>query len=108
MQSNFIEPATEFQVETIPLKQLYEMYKTNRIQPYAAWLQRLKQESKWSAKDWLKARSYLYRLFSSGQTSKSMYTVVRIDTLLNRLNELNQNLHNMNIKKCINTYYRIH
>ncbi len=79
------------------------MYKTNRIQPYAAWLQRLKQESKWSAKDWLKARSYLYRLFSSGQTSKSMYTVVRIDTLLNRLNELNQNLHNMNIKNKIFT-----
>ncbi len=69
------------------LRQLYELYDSKEIQPYSIWLQRLKQESKWSAQDWLKARSYLYRLLSSGKTSKTQFTVVAIDLLILRLKD---------------------
>ena len=84
---NQIEAATGFKIYQKKLRELYELYSSGEIQPYSVWLQRLKQESKWSAGDWVKARSYLYRLFSSGKTSKTMFTVVDIDLLIRRLTE---------------------
>ena len=84
---DYIEPISGFQTTTIPLIKLYDKYVAKEIRVYSVWLQRLKQESKWSATDWLKARSYLYRLLSSGNTSKSIFTVVRIELLIQRLEE---------------------
>ena len=87
MNEHYIEPISGFETKTLTLFNLYERYKSKQIQPYSVWLQRLKQESKWSAKDWFKARSYLFRLFSSGKTSKSIFTVVKIQLLIQRLND---------------------
>ena len=87
MQDNYIQATSGFQPNSISLKKLYEMYVSKEIQCYAVWLQRLKQESKWSKDEWSKARSYLYRVFSSGKTSKSIFTVVRIELLIARLQE---------------------
>ena len=84
---NYIEAATGFTIKQITLKELYDLYNHVEIQPYSVWLQRLKQESKWSASDWVKARSYLYRLFSSGKTSKTMFTVVDINLLIQKLTD---------------------
>ena len=96
--SNYIEPISGFQTTSLTLFDLYERYKSGQIQPYSVWLQRLKQESKWSAKDWAKARSYLFRLISSGETSKSIFTVVDIKLLIERLNEQINYLSPENIK----------
>ena len=87
MQDNYIQATSGFQPNSISLKKLYEMYVSKEIQTYAVWLQRLKQESKWSKNEWLKARSYLYRLFASGKKSKSIFTVVKIELLIARLQE---------------------
>ena len=96
--SNYIEPISGFNPISIKLFDLYEKYKSGEIQPYSVWLQRLKQESKWSAKDWFKARSYLFRLISSGETSKSIFTVVNIKLLIERLEEQINYLSPENIK----------
>ena len=96
--SNYIEPISGFQPTSIRLFDLYEKYKSGEIQPYSVWLQRLKQESKWSAKDWFKARSYLFRLISSGKNSKSIFTVVNIKLLIVRLDEQINHLSPENVK----------
>mgnify|MGYP003625464690 FL=1 len=87
MQANHIQATSGFSPQTIPLIELYQKYVSKEIQTYAVWLQRLKQESKWSKNDWFKARSYLYRLFSSGKESKSTFTVVKIELLIARLQD---------------------
>ena len=87
MQNNYIEATSGFTPQSIAIRKLYDKYVSKEIQTYAVWLQRLKQESKWSKNEWLKARSYLYRVFSSGKTSKSIFTVVRIELLIARLQE---------------------
>ena len=71
-QENYIEASAGFKPTKISLKKLYDKYKSDKdgyaeIMVYSVWLQRLKQESKWKMNEWLKARSYLYRLFSSGE-----------------------------------------
>ena len=91
-QENYIEASAGFKPNQIPLKKLYDKYKSDKdgyaeIMVYSVWLQRLKQESKWKMNEWLKARSYLYRLFSSGEESKTTFTVVAIDLLIIRLKE---------------------
>ena len=96
--TNYIEPISGFQTTSLTLFDLYERYKSEQIQPYSVWLQRLKQESKWSAKDWFKARSYLFRLISSGETSKSIFTVVDIKLLIARLEEQISTLSPENVK----------
>ena len=96
--TNYIEPISGFHPISIKLFDLYEKYKSGEIQPYSVWLQRLKQESKWSAKDWFKARSYLFRLISSGETSKSIFTVVDIKLLIARLEEQISTLSPENVK----------
>ena len=96
--TNYIEPISGFQTTSLTLFDLYERYKSGQIQPYSVWLQRLKQESKWSAKDWFKARSYLFRLISSGETSKSIFTVVDIKLLIARLEEQISTLSPENVK----------
>ena len=82
-----IKPVSGYTVVKITLRNLFNKFDNGEIRPYAVWLQRLKQESKWAAKDWQKARSYLYRLFVSGKNSKSNFTVVKIELLLQKLNE---------------------
>ena len=91
-QENYIEASAGFTPARLTLKELYDKYKSDddgyaEIMAYTVWLQRLKQESKWKKNEWLKARSYLYRLFSSGKHSKTAFTVVMIDLLIIRLNE---------------------
>ena len=87
MQNNYIEATSGFTPKAVSIRKLYDKYVSKEIQCYAVWLQRLKQESKWSKDEWSKARSYLYRVFSSGKTSKSIFTVVRIELLIARLQE---------------------
>jgi len=94
---NYIEAATGFKIYPMTLRQLYELYNNKEIQPYSVWLQRLKQKSKWSAGNWLKARSYLYRLFSSGPTSKTMFTVVDINLLIQKLQDQTESFSVENI-----------
>ena len=91
-QKNYIQASAGFVPQEITLKELYDKFKSDddgcaEIMVYSVWLQRLKQESKWKMNDWLKARSYLYRLFSSGKHSKTAFTVVLIDLLIMRLKE---------------------
>ena len=98
-----IKPVSGYTVMKVTLRDLFDKFDNGEIRPYAVWLQRLKQESKWAAKDWQKARSYLYRLFVSGKSSKSTFTVVKIDLLLQKLNErvVKNSLSKDNIQKSI-------
>jgi hypothetical protein len=82
-----IQPCTGYQIQTKSLSEMKDMYISKELNTYDVWLQRLKQTAKWQKDDWYKARSYLFRLFTSGSISKSIFTVVDINLLINKIEE---------------------
>jgi len=82
-----ILPCTGYTISTKNLSEIKDLYLNGKLDTYDVWLQRLKQEDKWSKNDWEKSRSYLYRLFTSGPVTKSIFTVVDIDLLIERIEE---------------------
>jgi len=82
-----IQPCTGFNIQTKTLSELKDMYISKELDTYDVWLQRLKQSAKWAKDDWHKTRSYLFRLFTSGPVSKSIFTVVDINLLISKIEE---------------------
>ena len=77
-----IQPSTGYNISTKSLTKIVNMYINGELDTYDVWLQRLKQQYKWEADNWDKARSYLFRLFTSGHYTKSSYTAVDIKMLI--------------------------
>jgi hypothetical protein len=82
-----IQPYTGYDISTKKLSEIKDMYSIGELDTYSVWLQRLKQHDKWSKRDWEKSRSYLFRLFTSGSITKSIFTVVDINLLINKIQE---------------------
>ena len=80
-----IEPCTGYIVQTKTLTEINDLFNSGKLDTYSVWLQRLKQKDKWAKNDWEKARSYLFRLLTSGSCSKSIFTVVDIDMLIDTI-----------------------
>ena len=69
-----IQPCTGYKISTKSLTEIKDMYLSGELNTYDVWLQRLKQKDKWASNDWAKARSYLFRLFTSGNTQNLLYS----------------------------------
>jgi|TARA_R110001606_G_scaffold387986_2_gene553052 hypothetical protein len=82
-----IQPCTGYKISTKSLTEIKDMYLNGELDTYDVWLQRLKQKNKWASNDWAKARSYLFRLFTSGNYTKSTYTVANINMLIDKIEE---------------------
>ena len=82
-----IVPCTGYKVQTKTLTEINDLYNSGELDTYSVWLQRLKQKDKWAKDDWEKSRSYLFRVLTSGNVSKSIFTVVDIDLLIERIEE---------------------
>lgn len=82
-----IVPYTGYKVQTKTFKKIYDLFDSGELDTYSVWLQRLKQKEKWAKDDWEKSRSYLFRILTSGKISKSIFTVVDIDMLINTIKD---------------------
>ena len=82
-----IVPYTGYRVQTKTLTEINDLYNTGELDTYSVWLQRLKQYDKWAKDEWEKSRSYLFRILTSGNVSKSIFTVVDIDMLISTIKE---------------------
>lgn len=76
---------TGYKIQHTTLRTLFDLYNADKIVSYQTWFQRLLQTSKWTADNYLRARSYVYRLFVSGSQSKSTFTILDIDLVLEQL-----------------------
>jgi len=76
---------TGYKIQHTTLRTLFELYYSRKLVSYSTWFQRLLQKSKWTADTNLRARSYLYRLFVSGSQSKSTFTILDINLVLDQL-----------------------
>ena len=92
-----IQPCTGFNIQTKTLSELKDMYINKELDTYDVWLQRLKQSAKWKKDDWYKAKSYLFRLFTSGPVSKSIFSTVRIELLIDKIEERKEHLSDENV-----------
>ena len=82
-----IVPCTGYKVQTKTLTEINDLYNSGELDTYSVWLQRLKQYDKWAKDEWEKSRSYLFRILTSGNVSKSIFTVVDIDMLISTIKE---------------------